>query len=83
VICECCCNYCSICSRSSADKPNEKLYEKFSSSLFGNILGVTDQDLIMIVNAAITSLFAIFFHKRLLFTMLDKQTAKHRGEEDT
>lgn len=52
----------------------------FEALLFGNILGITDQDLIMIVIAvAVTSLFAIFFHKRLLFTMFDKETAKAYG----
>jgi ABC-type Mn2+/Zn2+ transport system permease subunit len=52
----------------------------FEALLFGNILGVTDQDVIMIIIAvAITSLFAMFFHKRLLFTMFDKETAKAYG----
>jgi ABC-type Mn2+/Zn2+ transport system permease subunit len=52
----------------------------FEALLFGNILGVTDQDMIMIVIAAvITFLFAMFFHKRLLFTMFDKETAKAYG----
>ena len=52
----------------------------FEALLFGNILAVTDQDVIMIVIAAvITSLFAVFFHKRLLFTMFDKETAKAYG----
>lgn len=52
----------------------------FEALLFGNILGVTDQDMIMIViAAAITFLFAMFFHKRLLFTMFDKETAKAYG----
>jgi len=52
----------------------------FEALLFGNILGVTDQDVIMIViSVAITSLFAIFLHKRMLFTMFDKETANAYG----
>lgn len=52
----------------------------FEALLFGNILGVTDQNMIMIVIAAvITFLFIMFFHKRLLFTMFDKETAKAYG----
>jgi ABC-type Mn2+/Zn2+ transport system permease subunit len=52
----------------------------FEAILFGNILGITDQDLIMIIMASvITSLFVLFFHKRLLFTLFDKDTAKAYG----
>jgi ABC-type Mn2+/Zn2+ transport system permease subunit len=52
----------------------------FEAILFGNILGITDQDLIMIVIASvITSLFFVFLHKRLLFTLFDKETAKVYG----
>ena len=52
----------------------------FEALLFGNILGVTDQDMVMIVIATIiTFLFAFFFHKRLLFTMFDNDTARAYG----
>ena len=33
----------------------------------------------IVIAAVITSLFAVFFHKRLLFTMFDKETAKAYG----
>jgi ABC-type Mn2+/Zn2+ transport system permease subunit len=52
----------------------------FEAILFGNILGITDQDLMMVVIASvITALFVMFFHKRLLFTLFDKETAKAYG----
>jgi manganese/iron transport system permease protein/iron/zinc/copper transport system permease protein len=52
----------------------------FEALLFGNILGITDQDLFMISAAAlVTGLFVFFFHKRLLFTLFDKETAKAYG----
>jgi manganese/iron transport system permease protein/iron/zinc/copper transport system permease protein len=52
----------------------------FEAILFGNILGITDQDLLMIFAASvITALFVIFFHKRLIFTIFDKETAKVYG----
>lgn len=52
----------------------------FEAILFGNILGITDQDLMMIVIASvIAALFVVFFHKRLLFTLFDKETAKAYG----
>src|SRR5690606_8379343 len=52
----------------------------FEAMLFGNILGITDQDLLMIFAAsAITALFVVFFHKRLIFTLFDKEAAKVYG----
>jgi len=52
----------------------------FEALLFGNILGVTDQDMAMIAIATIiTFLFAFFFHKRLVFTMFDNDTARAYG----
>jgi manganese/iron transport system permease protein/iron/zinc/copper transport system permease protein len=52
----------------------------FESMLFGNILGVTDQDLMMIsVTAVITISFVTFFHKRLLFIIFDRDTARAYG----
>ncbi len=48
----------------------------FEALLFGNILGVTDQDLLIIVFVTIvTAAFIFFFQKRLLFTLFDKETA--------
>ncbi len=52
----------------------------FEALLFGNILGITDQDLLMIVGAsAVTILFVLLAHKRLMFTLFDKETAKTYG----
>lgn len=52
----------------------------FESILFGNILGITGQDVAMIAIAtAATALFITFFHKRLLFTLFDKDTARVYG----
>lgn len=52
----------------------------FEAMLFGNILGITDQDLLMIIGAsAVTVLFVLLAHKRLLFTLFDKETAKTYG----
>ena len=52
----------------------------FEALLFGNILGITDQDLLVIVFVSlITAAFIFFFQKRLLFTLFDKETAKVYG----
>jgi ABC-type Mn2+/Zn2+ transport system permease subunit len=52
----------------------------FEALLFGNILGITNQDLLVIVFVTImTSSFIFFFQKRLLFTLFDKETAKVYG----
>ena len=52
----------------------------FEALLFGNILGITNQDLLVIVFVTImTSAFIFFFQKRLLFTLFDKETAKVYG----
>ncbi len=52
----------------------------FEAMLFGNILGITDQDLLMILGAsAVTVLFVLLAHKRLMFTLFDKETAKTYG----
>lgn len=52
----------------------------FEALLFGNILGITDQDLLVIsLVTAITTAFVFFFQKRLLFTLFDKETAKVYG----
>lgn len=52
----------------------------FESLLFGNILGITDQDLLVIsIVSIITILFVFFFHKRLVFILFDKETSKVYG----
>src|SRR5919106_2523435 len=52
----------------------------FEALLFGNILGITDQDLLVIsLVTALTATFIFFFQKRLLFTLFDKETAKVYG----
>jgi manganese/iron transport system permease protein/iron/zinc/copper transport system permease protein len=52
----------------------------FEALLFGNILGITDQDLAVIVLVTcITAFFIFFYQKRLLFTLFDKETAKVYG----
>jgi manganese/iron transport system permease protein/iron/zinc/copper transport system permease protein len=52
----------------------------FEALLFGNILGITDQDLLVILIAtAITTAFVFFSQKRLLFTLFDKETANVYG----
>jgi ABC-type Mn2+/Zn2+ transport system permease subunit len=48
--------------------------------LFGNILGITDQDFWIIVFVTmITAAFIFFFQKRLLFTIFDREAAKVYG----
>jgi ABC-type Mn2+/Zn2+ transport system permease subunit len=52
----------------------------FEALLFGNILGITNQDLIVILLVTIiTSAFLFFFQKRLLFTLFDKEAANVYG----
>jgi manganese/iron transport system permease protein/iron/zinc/copper transport system permease protein len=52
----------------------------FEALLFGNILGITDQDLAVIVLVTcVTAFFIFFYQKRLLFTLFDKETAKVYG----
>jgi ABC-type Mn2+/Zn2+ transport system permease subunit len=52
----------------------------FESLLFGNILGITDQDLAIIsVVTCVTIFFIFIYQKRLLFTLFDKETAKVYG----
>ena len=48
--------------------------------MFGNILGITDQDFWIIVFVTIiTAAFIFFFQKRLLFTIFDREAAKVYG----
>ena len=52
----------------------------FEALLFGNILGITDQNLMVIVLVTvITGAFIFFFQKRLLFTVFDRETAQVYG----
>jgi ABC-type Mn2+/Zn2+ transport system permease subunit len=52
----------------------------FEALLFGNILGITDQDLIVIFFVTvITGAFIFIFQKRLLFTVFDRETAQVYG----
>lgn len=52
----------------------------FESLLFGNILGITDQDLLVISLVSIlTILFVFFYHKKLIFILFDKETSKVYG----
>ena len=49
----------------------------FEALLFGNILGITDQDLWIIVFVTIiTVAFIFFFQKRLLFTIFDREASE-------
>jgi manganese/iron transport system permease protein/iron/zinc/copper transport system permease protein len=52
----------------------------FDAALFGNILGVTDGDVIAIVFVGIVSATAIFLgYKYLLFTTFDPEVAQYHG----
>ena len=52
----------------------------FDAALFGNILGVTDVDVIAIVFVGIVSATAIFLgYKYLLFTTFDPEVAQYHG----
>jgi len=54
--------------------------KNFEALLFGNILGITDQDLLVIVLVTlITGVFVFIFQKRLLFTVFDRETAQVYG----
>ncbi|MFZ0325918.1 MAG: metal ABC transporter permease [Nitrososphaeraceae archaeon] len=55
-------------------------HRNFEAILFGNILGITDQDLSVIIMVSIlTVVFVFFFQKRLLFASFDKETAAVYG----
>jgi ABC-type Mn2+/Zn2+ transport system permease subunit len=59
---------------------NRSYIRNFEALLFGNILGITDQDLVaIIVVTLITGTFIFFFQKRLLFTAFDRETAQVYG----
>lgn len=59
---------------------NRSYIRNFEALLFGNILGITDQDIIVIVLVTIIAgTFIFFFQKRLLFTVFDRETAQVYG----
>jgi manganese/iron transport system permease protein/iron/zinc/copper transport system permease protein len=59
---------------------NRTYIRNFEALLFGNILGITDQDIIAIASVTIiTAIFIFFFQKRLLFTVFDRETAQVYG----
>lgn len=59
---------------------NRGYMRNFEALLFGNILSITDQDLIAIILITIiTGGFIFFFQKRLLFTVFDRETAQVYG----
>lgn len=52
----------------------------FEALLFGNILGITDLDMFVIMGVSvITLLFFLFLHKKMFFTIFDKETARVYG----
>jgi manganese/iron transport system permease protein/iron/zinc/copper transport system permease protein len=52
----------------------------FDAALFGNILGVTDNDLYAIIGVTILTFIAIMFmYRRLLFTTFDPEVAPYFG----
>jgi len=58
----------------------DRYTRNFESLLFGNILSVTDQDLYIIILVTISAGFFFFlFHKRLVFTFFDNESAKISG----
>ncbi|HEY7080306.1 MAG TPA: metal ABC transporter permease [Nitrososphaeraceae archaeon] len=58
----------------------QSFHRNFEAILFGNILGITDQDLYVIILVSIfTAIFVFFFQKRLLFVLFDKETATVYG----
>ncbi|MFQ5456146.1 MAG: iron chelate uptake ABC transporter family permease subunit [Nitrospirota bacterium] len=57
-----------------------KFTKSFEAALFGNILGVTNTDLIIIAIVTITTMLVIFFmYKQLLFTTFDRDAARIFG----
>lgn len=59
---------------------NRSYIRNFEALLFGNILGITDQDIIVTVLVTIIAgTFIFFFQKRLLFTVVDRETAQVYG----
>lgn len=58
----------------------QSFHRNFEAILFGNILGISDQDLLVIIMTSImTAVFIFFFQKRLLFVLFDKDTAAVYG----
>jgi manganese/iron transport system permease protein/iron/zinc/copper transport system permease protein len=58
----------------------QSFHRNFEAILFGNILGIMDQDLYVIILVSLfTVIFVFFFQKRLLFVLFDKETARVYG----
>jgi manganese/iron transport system permease protein/iron/zinc/copper transport system permease protein len=58
----------------------KSFHRNFEAILFGNILGITDQDLYVIIMVSILAvIFVFFFQKKLLFVLFDKETARVYG----
>jgi len=56
----------------------------FEAALFGNILGVTSQDILIITGVFVAVLAAVFFgYKQLLFTTFDSEIARVYGVRTT
>ena len=54
--------------------------QNFEAALFGNILGITDQDLMIIGLVAATTLITMFFaYRALLFSTFDNEAARIFG----
>jgi manganese/iron transport system permease protein len=52
----------------------------FEAALFGNILGVTNEDLLVISSVTLLSILVIFFlYKQILFTIFDRDAARVYG----
>ena len=59
---------------------NRSYIRNFEALLFGNILGITDQDInVKVLVTIIAGTFIFFFQKRLLFTVFDRETAQVYG----
>ncbi len=57
-----------------------KFTRNFEAALFGNILGVTGEDLLVIAGVSLLSALAIFvLYKQLLFTTFDSEVARVYG----
>ena len=59
---------------------NRTYIRNFEALLFGNIMGITNLDLLIIVSVTcIAGAFVFFFQKQLLFTIFDRETAQVYG----
>jgi ABC-type Mn2+/Zn2+ transport system permease subunit len=59
---------------------NRSYIRNFEALLFGNILAISEQDIIAIASVTIITItFIFFFQKKLLFTVFDRETAQVYG----